>query len=269
MTVVINGTTGVSGVDGSAGTPAVQGTDTNTGIVFPAADTVTIATGGSERLRVDNSGNVGIGTTAPKSYSKLHVAAGDNPVVAVEDVGNGVGYFSQLGSSTSIGAETQFTVATGVSFSTGPASSGTVRMTVDSSGFVKMPFQPAFHATRDTAFNAGSGVIVFPTTITNIGSGYNNSTGRFTAPVAGTYLIMTSFFTNIANAAIDFRINVNGGNVGGNATTGTTTVTRDCHAYIVYTLAINDYVTIEAAGFGTNIPSGLGIFQTFSGHLIG
>lgn len=140
---------------------------------------------------------------------------------------------------------------------------------MDASGRITMPSQPAFHATRDTAFNAGSGVIVFPTTITNIGSGYNNSTGRFTAPVAGTYLIMTSFFTNIANAAIDFRINVNGGNVGGNATTGTTTVTRDCHAYIVYTLAINDYVTIEAAGFGTNIPAGLGIFQTFSGHLIG
>lgn len=69
MTIVINGTTGISGVDGSAGTPAVQGTDTNTGVFYPAADTVGVATNGSERMRVDSSGNVGIGTSSPSSYA--------------------------------------------------------------------------------------------------------------------------------------------------------------------------------------------------------
>ena len=63
MTITINGTTGISGVDGSAGTPAVQGTDTNTGVFYPAADTVGVSTGGSERMRVDSSGNLLIGTT--------------------------------------------------------------------------------------------------------------------------------------------------------------------------------------------------------------
>lgn len=65
MTVTINGTTGIAGTNGSAGTPAVQGEDTNTGIFFPAADTVAVATAGAERMRVDSSGNVGIGTTSP------------------------------------------------------------------------------------------------------------------------------------------------------------------------------------------------------------
>ena len=39
--------------------------DTNTAIRFPAADTFTIETAGSERVRVDSSGNCGIGTDSP------------------------------------------------------------------------------------------------------------------------------------------------------------------------------------------------------------
>ena len=37
--------------------------DTNTGLFFPAADTVGITTGGTERARVDSSGNLGLGVT--------------------------------------------------------------------------------------------------------------------------------------------------------------------------------------------------------------
>jgi hypothetical protein len=65
MALTLNGTTGIAGANGSASTPAVQGEDTNTGVFFPAADTVAVATGGTERVRVDSSGNVGIGTSSP------------------------------------------------------------------------------------------------------------------------------------------------------------------------------------------------------------
>lgn len=65
MPVTINGTTGIVNPDGSAATPSLAGSDTNTGVFFPAADTVAIATGGTERLRADSSGNVGIGTSSP------------------------------------------------------------------------------------------------------------------------------------------------------------------------------------------------------------
>ncbi len=58
---------------GSASTPSLIATgDTNTGVFFPAADTVAVATGGSERMRVDSSGNVGIGTSSP--VDKLDVS---------------------------------------------------------------------------------------------------------------------------------------------------------------------------------------------------
>jgi hypothetical protein len=45
--------------------------DTNTGAFFPAADTIGFAEGGTEVMRINSSGNVGIGTTNPTS--KLHV----------------------------------------------------------------------------------------------------------------------------------------------------------------------------------------------------
>ena len=64
MPVIIDGTNGISGVDGSASTPAVQGTDTNTGMFFPAADTIAFAEGGTEVMRIDSSGNLRVGSSS-------------------------------------------------------------------------------------------------------------------------------------------------------------------------------------------------------------
>jgi hypothetical protein len=75
MTLVLNGTTGVSAVDGSASTPAIQGADTNTGMFFPAADTIAFAEGGAEVTRIDSSGNVGIGTSSPGAKLEVNAAA--------------------------------------------------------------------------------------------------------------------------------------------------------------------------------------------------
>ena len=64
MALNINGTTGISGVDGSASVPALQGTDSNTGINF-GTDIVNINTGGSTRATINSSGKFGINTTSP------------------------------------------------------------------------------------------------------------------------------------------------------------------------------------------------------------
>jgi hypothetical protein len=63
MSLVLDGTNGLSDVDGSAATPAIRGTDTNTGIFFPAADTIAFAEGGVESMRLDSNGNLGLGVT--------------------------------------------------------------------------------------------------------------------------------------------------------------------------------------------------------------
>ena len=52
--------------------------DTNTAIRFPAADTFTVETGGSERVRVDSSGNFGVGTNSPNAG--LNVGLGGNTI---------------------------------------------------------------------------------------------------------------------------------------------------------------------------------------------
>ena len=66
MALNINGTTGISGVDGSVSAPALTGTDSNTGITFPSADTIKFSTGGVERMQITNSGVSGTGIGAGK-----------------------------------------------------------------------------------------------------------------------------------------------------------------------------------------------------------
>jgi hypothetical protein len=63
MSLILDGTNGLSDIDGSAATPAIRGTDANTGIFFPAADTIAFAEGGAEAMRIDSSGNLGLGVT--------------------------------------------------------------------------------------------------------------------------------------------------------------------------------------------------------------
>ena len=62
MTVIINGTTGITNVNGTAAAPAETGTDTDSGIVY-GTNTVSLATNGTTAVTVDASQNVGIGTT--------------------------------------------------------------------------------------------------------------------------------------------------------------------------------------------------------------
>jgi len=63
-TLTVTGSATVEFADGSAASPSITNDgDTNTGILFPAADTVAIATGGTEIARFDSAGNLGLGVT--------------------------------------------------------------------------------------------------------------------------------------------------------------------------------------------------------------
>ena len=87
MPVIINGSTGISGVDGSAGTPALQGTDTNTGITYPAANAVGVSTDGVERVRVTTTGLQYNGSTSGSVTIAAPAVAGTNTLTLPASTG--------------------------------------------------------------------------------------------------------------------------------------------------------------------------------------
>jgi len=73
LTGDLTGTTSTFSGDVTIADKIVHSGDTNTAIRFPAVDTFAVETDGSERLRVDSAGNVGINDAAPDG--KLNVVS--------------------------------------------------------------------------------------------------------------------------------------------------------------------------------------------------
>ena len=105
--------------------------DTNTAIRFPAADTFTVETAGSEALRITSDGKVGIGSDAP--ISPLNILTSDDSVIVLKSTdANAYIAFNDSDSSSTF-ANRVGTVSNGLYFNTG---GGGERLRITSTGGV-------------------------------------------------------------------------------------------------------------------------------------
>lgn len=147
---------------------------------------------------------------------------------------------------------------------------GTNYLTIDTAGRVLKPLQVSFAANANNATAAGADII-FATAIFNIGSAYNVSNGRFTAPVAGRYYLRFNQLGPNANAG-EYRtaLYVNGAGYGGGrwitVKPASTWWSLIAEGHLL--LAAGDYVTVRYESGAGAMYTDLNYGQ-YSGHLIG
>ena len=154
-----------------------------------------------------------------------------------------------------------------------------LRMTIDSSGRVTTPSQPAFYA-YTTNDNQNSGTyLTSSSSSTNWAESFDNgsnfSDGVFTAPVAGKYYF--SVMWNRRDVQSRIAIRKNNSNYIRWEPTGRTDDAWESQQYsVLINLAANDYVNLYLEYSGTsnaaqNYPAhmGTGAWGHFAGYLIG
>jgi len=172
MSLILSGTDGLSDVDGSAATPAIRGTDANTGIFFPAADTIAFAEGGAEVARFDSSGNFGLGVTPSYRLDVSKATAGD------------VARFTNGGASNK--SLFVYTDATYAAIATGVGASGT-----------------------GIAFDAANNKMLFTTASTNqMGLDSSGNLGIGTTSPSAKLHVVGTIYTNAGSA--DNLLSING-----------------------------------------------------------
>ena len=286
----------ISSNKGSAGTLATFTDGVNSNFVVETASLLTtIGNGGgstalafkannTEAMRIDSSGNVGIGNSTPSSFYSL----ADNLVVGTGSGGNGItiysgsadsgyigfndtasasmqgyiqynhsgdymafapnglevvrvqtggftlnpatsnlyqtsGALSYYGTTNNVylngassggmimsgnGNRHQYVYLNSVSDSVAITTNTLERLGIDSSGRVTMPYQPAFRAVLITSTNTVGNYMVFESVDYNIGNHYNATTGVFTAPISGRYMVSVQGFNeNNQNSQLYVRVN--------------------------------------------------------------
>jgi len=192
------------------------------------------------------------------------------PMSGVVDTGQAYTFTANQTFNGLVTANNGINAATTLSLQTG----GVNRLSIDSSGRVTTPNNPAFSAyvggaAQNNALPSGS-TMPYNTTTINIGSCFNTSTYRFTAPVAGTYLLST-YDIGAASSTSRFFLFRNGVDLEANNTVHQLRAPNGANyssatSFWLVSAQIGDffYVTVnEGTSYATNE------YAWFSGFLVG
>ena len=129
---------------------------------------------------------------------------------------------------------------------------GATAQTIDSSGRVTTPARPSFSAYLSSTVSYGSAntaqKVTFNATHHNVGSHYDTSTGKFTAPLTGVYYLSACVYIySVTVAEIGFYINgTNTYRFAVNSRAGSAVNPNGGQGSITPLLTANDYVEVYA-----------------------
>jgi len=257
-----------------------------------AGATIASTGGWTTAMTIDNSGNVGIGTSSP--YGNLQVdsnptqrngvypimvlrndsdAASTTPEAGIhfgaiyEDGGSTVTDLAHISGGKQNATSGNYSGVLKFYTRTSGDANVTERMRIDSAGRVTMPSQPVFDVT--TTSTSMTGTIVHNTTYVDVGGNHNTTNGRFTAPVDGTYYFYTSFIKNAHSHVARRYFQKNGSTIHGGRhlrlDSGQNYGDNGTLVATIY-LSAHEYITVYQ-GAGTS--HGETSYDYFGGHLIG
>ena len=254
---------------GTAAAPAISPTgDTNTGIFFPAADTIAFAEGGTEGMRIDSSGNVGIGTTSPSTkldvdgVLQLRAVSGEGGQMQLLNTGNASNGLVIDVSAADTGrifcSNNNSVLQLGQLAGTGGIVSlytaGAERLRIDGSGNVGIgDSSPAAKLDVNGSFNATSGTIPTLVATTLLTTGTGTAAAPAIVPTGDTN-------TGIFFPAADTIALTEGGteslriNSSGNVSIGTATALSRLHVHGDLTMS-NATTAASASAGGVTIPA--------------
>lgn len=194
----------------------------NVGDTLAGVSNVNIDSG---TLFVDATNNfVGIGTTAP---SKKFVVTDNNNLgfeVSPNDAAQSYNRLINYNRTTNQYVPVRYEGSTHGWYAN---TNGAVNaMNINAAGLVTKPNQPYLRATTNVAnynFNpTATNIIPFNNITVQVGSNYNTSTYRYTAPVAGAYYVMASIQGSLMASTTYYNLflRVNGGGWAGTYITG-------------------------------------------------